>query len=184
MRDRYQRGRVEERGGRRKKWYGHYFVYVMEDGVEVRKHRGVVLGAKSELRKWEAQEKLRAIIEHETGTVNPIKEAVTFGWFYDNRFEPMRKGKWDDATRRGNSSDVRLYLHPELGDKPMGDFDRYQCQTFVNVLAEKGYSESVVARCKTMLRSVFDIAVDLDLIPKNPMAKVSMPTCKATPKPS
>jgi hypothetical protein len=93
MRDRYQRGRVEERGNRRKKWYGHYFVYVMENGVEVRKHRGVALGAKSDLRKWEAQEKLRAIIERETGTVNPIKEAVTFAWFYDNRFEPMRKGK-------------------------------------------------------------------------------------------
>jgi integrase len=183
MRDRYQRGRVEERGSRRKKWYGHYFVYVMENGVEVRKHRGVVLGAKSELRKWEAQEKLRAIIERETGTVNPIKEAVTFAWFYDNRFEPMRKGKWGDATRRGNASDVRLYLRPELGDRPLGEFDRYQCQTFINALAEKGYSESVVARCKTMLWSVFDIALDLDLIPKNPMAKVSMPTCKATPKP-
>ena len=154
----------------------------MENGVEVRKHRGVALGAKSDLRKWEAQEKLRAIIERETGTVEPIKEAVTFGWFYDNRFEPMRKGKWGDATRRGNASDVRLYLRPELGDKPLGDFDRYQCQTFINALAEKGYSGSVVARCKTMLWSVFDIAVDLDLIPKSPMAKVSMPTCKATPK--
>ena len=38
MRDRYQRGRVEERGSRRKKWYGHYFVYAVENGVEVRKH--------------------------------------------------------------------------------------------------------------------------------------------------
>jgi len=115
--------------------------------------------------------------------VNPIKEAVTFGWFYDNRLEPMRKGKWGDATRRGNASDVRLYLRPELRDKPLGDFDRFQCQTFINALAEKGYSESVVARCKTMLWSVFDTAVGLDLIPKNPMTKVSMPKCKATPEP-
>jgi len=171
------------RGGRRQKWYGHYYVYVIENGIEVRKHRGVLLGSKSELRKWEAQEKLRAIIEHETGTVAPIKEAVTLGWFYEHRFEPMRKGKWGEATRRGNGSDVRLYLLPELGEKRLGDFDRYQCQTFINALAERGYSESVVARCKTMLWSVFDIAMDLDMIHKNPMAKVSMPTCKPTPKP-
>jgi integrase len=183
MRDRYQRGRVEERGSRRKKWYGHYFVYVMENGVEVRKHRGVVLGAKSELRKWEAQEKLRAIIERETGTVNPIKEDVTLRWFYQQRFEPMRRGGWGENTRATNNYGMERYIFPALGDKKLVEFDRFCCQKFVNELAERGMSRGLVARSKTILWSLFDIAVDLEFLTKNPMSKVTMPVCVPTPKP-
>ena len=63
MRTRHQEGWVEERGGRVRKWYGHYYSYeVDEHGKETRRHRGVYLGEKSKLRKWEAGDKLRKII--------------------------------------------------------------------------------------------------------------------------
>ena len=93
MRDRYQRGRVEERGSRRKSG---------TDTISSTSWRKASRFASTAASRWvpslnsasgRREEKLRAIIERETGTVNPIKEAVTFGWFYDNRFEPMRKGR-------------------------------------------------------------------------------------------
>jgi integrase len=183
MRDRYQRGRVEERGGRRKKWYGHFYIYVMENGVEVRKHRGVPLGAKSDLRKWEAEKKLCEIIERETGTVNPIKEDVTLRWFYEQRFEPMRRGGWGENTRATNNYGMEKYVFPALGEKKLSEFDRFCLQKFVNDLAAREMSKGLVAREKTILWSIFDIAVDLDFIVKNPMAKVAMPVCVPTPKP-
>jgi integrase len=63
MRTRHQEGRVEERGGTRKRWYGHYYVYVRDAaGKEVRRHVGVALGNKAELLKWEAKEKLKKFI--------------------------------------------------------------------------------------------------------------------------
>jgi len=63
MRTRHQEGRVEERGETRKRWYGHYYVYVRDAaGKEVRRHVGVALGNKAEVRKWEAKEKLKKFI--------------------------------------------------------------------------------------------------------------------------
>lgn len=67
-RDRCQQGYVEEIGKKAKKWRGHYFVYVRsEDDEDVRKHRVVTLGLKAVFRKWEAEKKLKEIIERETG---------------------------------------------------------------------------------------------------------------------
>jgi hypothetical protein len=47
MRTRHQDGWVEERGGRVRKWYGHYFVYTRDEtGKETRHRVGVSLGRK------------------------------------------------------------------------------------------------------------------------------------------
>ena len=55
----YQKGRVFEKGKRIKKWYGQFRVYrVDREGKEVERTRKVVLGLKSELRKYQAEEKL------------------------------------------------------------------------------------------------------------------------------
>ena len=181
MRNRHQEGWIEERGKRRKSWYGHYFVY--EQGR--RKHRGVWLGWKSELRKWEAQEKLRAIIAQATqaGMAPTAKPDTTFHTFYEQVFLKLRQGRWAEATRRGNEKDVKLYLYPVLRDRKLNEFDRLHCQTFINALAEEGYSRPVVQRAKTMLWSIFDIAVDQEYIAKNPMERVDLPVCKAIAKP-
>ena len=54
----YQRGTVYLKGTREKKWYGKFRVYLKgRNGEEVERTRKVVLGNKSELRKWEAEEK-------------------------------------------------------------------------------------------------------------------------------
>ena len=58
MRSRHQEGWVELRGTR---WYGHFYLYEKDqNGREVRRHKGIALGEKAKLRKWEAEEKLRA----------------------------------------------------------------------------------------------------------------------------
>jgi integrase len=178
MRNRHQEGWVEERGKKRKMFYGHYYVYLVEDGLEKRKHRQVVIGPKSEMRKWEAENKLREIIASAAGTAIAIPSNVSLRWFYENRFRPMREGNWCDATRLGNERDMRLYVLAALGDRCLEQIDRFACQTFINSLAERGLSEWVVARCKTKLWSIFDIALDMDFISKNPMARVDMPVCK------
>ena len=69
MRTRHQEGRVEERGKRKRRWYGHYYVYVInESGKEIRRHVGVSLGEKAKLTKWKAEEELRKIIASATGS--------------------------------------------------------------------------------------------------------------------
>jgi len=60
----YQKGRIVEKGKRVKKWYGQFRVYRIDrEGKEVERTRKVVLGLKSELRKYEAEQKLTQIVD-------------------------------------------------------------------------------------------------------------------------
>ena len=73
----YQQGIVYEKGARRKKWYGQFRVYLHDqNGKEIKKNKKVVLGLKSELKKHQAEEKLRQIIQLENGknVTRPVKK--------------------------------------------------------------------------------------------------------------
>src|SRR4051812_24368041 len=71
-RDRYQEGRVVLVGQHVKKWRGHFYVYQKRpDGSEVRRHRNIALGLKSEMDRGEAKAKLREFISRETKGVAP-----------------------------------------------------------------------------------------------------------------
>jgi hypothetical protein len=60
-RDRHQSGWVEEVGKRVKKWMGFWYVYIKNaDGSETRRRKKKILGVKSKMKKWEAEERLRA----------------------------------------------------------------------------------------------------------------------------
>jgi hypothetical protein len=114
---RQQRGWVEETGRKAKKWRGHYFVYVRSsDDREIRKHRIITLGLKSELRKWEAENKLRDIIDHETGarTAKPDPN-VTLRWFWDSRFLPLQV-RWRDSTRSAVLFTMNKHVLPVFGE--------------------------------------------------------------------
>jgi len=58
-RERHQKGWIVVSGRTEKKWIGHWMPW-RADGT--RTHERVVLGLKSKLTKWEAQDKLRAHI--------------------------------------------------------------------------------------------------------------------------
>ena len=96
----YQKGTVYLQGARERKWYGKFRVYLKgRNGEEVERTRKVVLGKKSELRKWEAEEKLKTIVQEENGKgvrgfVARADDSVTFGWFVSEKYVPMRRGRW------------------------------------------------------------------------------------------
>ncbi len=185
MRPRSQRGWIEQRGAKRKYYYGHFYLYVKdENGSDSRKQTGEFLGWKSEIKLGEAREKLQKIIFEKCGKVARPSDAVTLSWFYANRFEPMRRGNWGEPTRRGNESDMRRYVRPQLGEIPLRDFDLFRCQVYLNALAAQKYSEALVRRCKTLLWSIFDVALELEYLTKNPMARVDFPKCKPIAKPT
>ena len=99
MRIRHQDGWVEERGSRVKRWYGHYYRYLIdESGKETRVHVGVQLGEKSKMRKFEAADKLRKIITSVT-KAQPKPSEQTLVWFVRERFLPMRHAQWAPSLR-------------------------------------------------------------------------------------
>jgi hypothetical protein len=77
-RHRGQEGWVEERGKRRKRWYGHYYVYERDStGREIRRHVGIALGEKAGLLKCEAVKKLRRLIDLAVAIDEQIRKMVT-----------------------------------------------------------------------------------------------------------
>jgi len=180
MRQRHQDGWVEERGKRKKIWYGHYFVYELDAaGREKRRHVGLVLGEKSKLRKWEAESKLRTEISRASKNL-PTGNGITFAWFTRERFLPMREPQWAPSTRETNLYSIERHILPALGETPLAEIDKFKCQVFLNNVAKNGFSFTVVDHCRTMLKAILEEALDADLIGKNPARKLVNPE---TPEP-
>jgi integrase len=182
MRTRHQDGWVEERGQRHRRWYGHYYVYAInESGKEVRKHVGVALGEKTKLRKWEAEKRLREIIAA-ANKHQPRPNDLTLAWFTRERFLPMRQPQWAPSTRETNLYNIEKHILPALGAVALGDIDKFQCQIFLNSVAEKGFSFTVVDHCRTMLKAILEEALDGDLVGKNPARKLVNPETREPEK--
>ena len=181
-RDRHQQGWVEETGKKLKKWRGHYFVYVRSsDDREIRKHRVVTLGPKSELRKREAESKLRDIIDRETGvTATKPDPDVSLRWFWEKRFLPLQVG-WRDSTRSAVLLTMNCHVLPTFGDVPLAKLQRFDLQTHLNKIAAK-YSKSLVDKVRTWVRAVLEEAVEQEFLTKNPARKLVMPPTRETCK--
>lgn len=179
MRTRHQDGWVEERGRKVRRWYGHYYVYVKDaGGREVRQHRGIVLGEKAKLRKWEAENKLREEIKKATKGV-PVGEGRTLAWFTQEKFVPMKAKSWAPSTRETNIYIIERHILPSLGATPLTELDKFDCQIFLNQVADK-FSGTVVQHCRTLLKAILEEAVEGDFIGKNPARKLDLPE---TPEP-
>src|SRR5215469_10291255 len=174
-RDRYQEGRLVLVGKHIKKWRGHFYVYQKQaDGSEVRRHRNIPLGLKSELDRGEAKAKLREVIARETKDVAPAPVNVTLRWFYENRFLPQKEQQWKITSRPKTKRFIENYLLKRFGDTLLGDLDKFTLQTYLNEMAPK-YSKSVLSKIRVYLNSMLDEAVELEMLPKNPAGKLAVP---------
>ena len=120
----------------------------------------MTLGKKSELTKLKAQERLRALIEKDTNERKkaPFDPRVSFRWYVENRFLVNHRSSWRPATLHSMTSELRLYILPEFGDKPIGEIERHECSLFLEKLAEE-YSKAVVLHCKVTVKAIFEDAI-------------------------
>jgi integrase len=65
---------------------------------------------------------------------------------------------------------------------PLKKVDKFHIASLLNRLAKK-YSEPVVARVRVMMHAIFEEAVDMDFIGKNPARKIPLPECRASRRP-
>ncbi len=169
-RDRYQEGRVVLVGKHIKKWRGHFYVYQKQaDGSEVRRHRNIPLGLKSEMDRGEAKAKLREIIARETKDVAPAPVNVTLRWFYENRFLPQKEQQWKVTSRPKTKRFIENYLLKRFGDTFMGDLDKFTLQTYLNEMAPR-FSKSVLSKIRVYFNSILDEAVELEMLRRIPLA--------------
>lgn len=185
MAHRGQHGTVFAVGSRVKQWAGRYRVYFRDtnSGKERFTQKSVTLGRKSELTKFQAQERLRAIIERETNERKkaPLDPRVSFRWYVENRYLVNHRSSWRPATTHSTTAELRLYILPEFGDRSLGEIERHDCSLFLEKLARK-YSRAVVLHSKVTAKSIFEDAIEDGYISRNPMRKVKTPITRKPKK--
>ena len=185
MANRGQHGAVSITGTHTKKWLGRYRMYFLnsETGERQCAYKKVVLGTKSEMTKFEAQKRLREIIERETSERKkaPLDPRVSFRWYVENRYLINHRSSWRPATLHSTAAELRLYILPEFGDECIGDIERHACSLFLEKLARK-YSRAVVLHCKVTTKAIFEDAIEDGYISRNPMRKVKAPITRKPKK--
>jgi site-specific recombinase XerD len=147
-------------------------------GSKWKKQRVGVLGAKSKMTKYQAHDSLEHIIAQKTGgTTQPRADEriVTLGWFTRNRFFPLREGStWKEATASNRRSAIERDILAEYGDVPMEQIDKFMLQTHLNDLARM-LSAGRVTHARFYMKAIFEEAIDLGLVEKNPARKLILP---------
>ena len=186
----YQRGNVYLKGVKTKKWYGKFRVYYKDrSGREVCQTKRVVLGTKSEMKKWEAEKKLEQITAianggdgGKTSLALLADDSVTFGWFVEERYLPMRRGRWRVATKKSTEFEIKRYLVGKFGQVPLRELDPFQLQMWLNKLAEK-FSDTVVRHAYVNLRAILKMARKLKFLSENPAEDLEMPETREVERP-
>jgi len=173
-------------GKRRKMWYGKYRVWYKDPvaNTYTTKQKTKKIGPKSELTKFDAEERLREMIaaDNETATALPADTApkdLTLEWFVTNRHLPMMSCR--ETTKKSTKYEIQLYILKRFGDKPLKDIGLFDLQTHLNKLA-KNFSDSVVRHAYANFRSIFNNAVDLDFLAKSPARRLNMPDTRSPDK--
>lgn len=101
-------------------------------------------------------------------TKNP--KDITFAEFALSTYMPnamsRKKSYKDDASR------LRIHLNPVLGSRKLSDINVAVLQPLLNDLTQKGLSPASVNRIRALLSSLFNLAIDHELIETNPVTRV------------
>jgi integrase len=185
----YQKGTVYPRGTKVKMWYGKYTVYLRnKEGKEVSKRRNIALCPKANTPKWKAEQMLHGIILKETAVPARSSKAipddsVTFRWFVQERYIPMRQGSWSPAYKKTNTYEIEHYLISHFGRLRLQELGTFEIQVWLNGLAERGYSQSVVRHCFSNIRAITYLAKKQKYLADDPGEDVTMPLTNPVEKP-
>jgi hypothetical protein len=138
--------------------------------------------------RWKAEQLLREMILKESSGANLIQsltpdDSLTFRWFVEERYIPMRQGKWSPACRETNTYQLKHYLTSQFGDLPLKALNTFGIQVWLNGMAEKEYSESVVRYCFTNVRAITHMAKKQKFLAEDPGEDLEMPQTRTSDKP-
>jgi integrase len=206
-------GSVKQTGTKTKKWEGVYHAYVPDGaGGHKRITRRRIIGECSKMTKTQAREEHREWIRRFNSEPVADTAKATVGQMADDYYL-LKVGDWNDQWRMVTRALIQNIIKPALGPKPLEAVTPEMLKTFVNSLPGRttalktvsvradgtvktkpaqrqrtGISTSYARKTITFLRAMFDLAVERDLIRKNPARSItirlSMPkAAKAPDKP-
>ena len=179
MGNHYQDGQVYQRGKRVKKWKGRLRIY-REDGTA--KRIEVPLGPCSKMSKADARAKLREKIVENGSRPSPLLNEVTFGEYWRNQYIPLRRAGWSEPTEAGYNSYMKSLILPAMENVALNEIDHiFLANYFAGLRGRCGYW--AMKKIRMLLKSIFEEALNDDLITKNPMRRLPIPNTADPEKP-
>ena len=151
-RRRYQRGRIINRGKKRKVWVGIFREdRVKADGTIHRARRSVVLGTVKHVTKLQAIEALRPYLDAVNLVAIPKAKAgrtlKNFVEEWKHNVAPTLK----PSTVRAAESHLRTHILPTMGEMPLTTINTRNVQAFISAMAAKGLTRKT---CDNVLQTV------------------------------
>lgn len=141
------------------------------DGSYIRK----VVYAKT---KKELERKVTEITQQIHSGIAVWENSISFAELADiwmNQYNPMASERWIYAHKRL----LKKHLLPALGQLKVRDLRQIHLQTIISDLAKKGYASRSMKHVKQTAVRVMKVAVDSDLIMRNPFTSVVVPNKEA-----
>jgi len=175
----YQDGQVYRRGKRVKKWKGRLRIYYRDGSV---KRSEVILGLCSKMSKSEARTKLREMIFENGSRPSPVLHDITFGEYWRDHYVPLRRSGWSEPTEAGYSGYMKFLILPTLEHIALKDIDHViLANYFAGLKGRCGFW--TLKKIRMLLKSIFEEAVNDDLVSKNPMRRLPLPNTADPEKP-
>lgn len=120
-------------------------------------------------------ETIRAFHVRMKQAIHPFEEIqdlkdITFAEFARSTYMPnaisRKKSYKDDESR------LRIHLIPAIGSLKLRDINVAVLQPLLNDLTKKGLSPASVNRIRALLSSLFNLAIDHELMTTNPIARI------------
>lgn len=109
--------------------------------------------------------------------------AVSMSSFVKEYYIPLKRGKWSPAYKKTNIYHIEHYLLTRFGEVMLGELSTFDIQTWLNDLAERGYSRSIVNNNFTNIRAITKTARKAKFLAEDPGEDVAVPRTKPVKKP-
>lgn len=163
----YKEDVVDEDGKKRSSWKAVYRTFRDEDGNLVGKAE-----AKRMLADWRAEMESKA--ENEASSCI-VRRDVTVGEYATLYVDTLEASKAvERSTVAGYRSTLKRIVS-DLGDVRLNELNADTAQAWVNRMNDSGLSASTVRKSLVLLRSVMSLAVDNELISRDPLRKIKLP---------
>jgi hypothetical protein len=159
-RERRQNGWVKKTGKKPKTWTGYWYIYLPDgSGGEKYLRRKKVLATCAEMTQGAAEEALRDLIRANRAPVATATFAELTAWYLKTK-----AGMWTPGWTVSVESFFKYHILPELGNRIAADIKPSEVQQAINTIAAKPncQSGSMVKKCLTQIRAVFEAAIDDD----------------------
>jgi integrase len=173
-----QQGTITRKSG---KWLGHFSRWTRDaQGQRKRLQQAFVIGECDRMTLTSARRVLRQRLEEELG-LRKASHRIEVGWFIEQRWKPLREGKWRDSTKKINELFL-THIKRQFGEDLLRECDEVEMQTWLNSLA-RDYSASMVRHIRYLLKSIFTEAVEQGYLTRSPVRRLQLPIVKSVSKP-